>query len=53
MFADINNAYETLSDPQKRQIYNRNGVKGVQDHEQLSQHQGNMFRDQFGKIIFS
>jgi DnaJ-class molecular chaperone len=51
MFADISNAYDTLSDPAKRNAYNRGGVKGVQDHEQSSQHQGTMFRDMFGMLI--
>jgi DnaJ-class molecular chaperone len=51
VYSDINNAYETLMDPEKRQAYNNGGVKGVQDHEQKSSHQ-NMRRDMFGKQAF-
>lgn len=48
MFVDISNAYDTLSDPEKRRIYNTQGVKGVQDHEQSKQQNEQMFRDPWG-----
>lgn len=31
-FAEINNAYETLMDPKKRQIYNVHGEEGLRQH---------------------
>jgi DnaJ-class molecular chaperone len=48
VYYDINEAYETLSDPQKWQVYNRGGVKGVQDHEMKDSHK-NVRHDMFGK----
>ena len=33
-FADIGNAYEVLSDAEKRQIYDRHGEEGVKQHAQ-------------------
>ncbi|GAX75516.1 hypothetical protein CEUSTIGMA_g2959.t1 [Chlamydomonas eustigma] len=33
-FADINNAYEALSDPSKREIYDRHGEEGLKQHGQ-------------------
>jgi DnaJ-class molecular chaperone len=32
-FADINHAYETLSDAEKKEIYDRYGEDGLKQHE--------------------
>jgi DnaJ-related protein SCJ1 len=41
-FVEIAHAYEVLSDPTKRQIYDRHGEAGLKAHEG-GQHQGNPF----------
>lgn len=35
-FAEINRAYEVLSDDEKRQVYDRHGEEGLKQHEQRS-----------------
>ena len=39
-FADIGNAYEVLSDAEKRQIYDRHGEEGVKQHAAQGGHGG-------------
>ena len=49
-FADIGNAYEVLSDAEKRQIYDRHGEEGVKQHAQQGGRGGGGFG---GGDIFS
>ena len=49
-FADIGNAYEVLSDAEKRQIYDRHGEEGVKQHAAQGGHGGGGFG---GGDIFS
>ncbi|KAI0367784.1 DnaJ-domain-containing protein [Pilatotrama ljubarskyi] len=50
-FVEIAHAYEVLSDPNKRQIYDRYGEEGLKAHEGGQQHYANpfdMFQNFFG-----
>ncbi|KAH9942757.1 hypothetical protein B0H21DRAFT_750217 [Amylocystis lapponica] len=42
-FVDIAYAYEILSDPEKKQLYDRHGEEGLKAHEGGQQHHGNPF----------
>lgn len=50
MFVDVSNAFDTLSDPEKREVYNRGGVKAVEEFEQRKG-QEHLRRDMFGRVI--
>ena len=39
-FSKISNAYEVLTDDEKRRVYDRHGEEGVQEHEQRQGQQG-------------
>ena len=52
-FAEVNRAYDVLSDDEKRQIYDRHGEEGLKQHEQREQGGGGFgggspFEDFFG-----
>eukprot|EP00793_Prasinoderma_coloniale_P005487 PRCOL_00004895-RA len=49
-FADVNHAYEVLSDGEKRKVYDRHGEEGLKQHDQRQQQQG---ANPFGGDIFS
>jgi curved DNA-binding protein CbpA len=52
--AEINTAYEILSDPRKRKIYDIYGVKGIESFTQLVNHYGlDDEKDDFDDIVYS
>ncbi|GAX24350.1 DnaJ homolog subfamily B member 11 [Fistulifera solaris] len=50
-FAEINYAYEVLSDQEKRDIYNRHGEEGLKRHEQRGGGGGGGFDDIFEQMF--
>lgn len=52
MFQEISNAYEVLSDPEKRSVYDRSGVEGVQEYEQRKSQEASGGNNPFGSFGF-
>lgn len=48
-FIEISTAYEVLSDPEKRKVYNRDGEEGLKEGAQSNDQAKAMFRQFFGR----
>ncbi|XP_022918984.1 dnaJ homolog subfamily A member 2-like [Onthophagus taurus] len=51
-FKEISYAYEVLSDPKKRQVYDKYGLKGMQEGAQEGGFGGDLFSHLFGGDLF-